>query len=235
LEKFSSMGNGFTFELETLIFAAIALVITRECGFSGRLGSDVFVFGDDIIVKNGVARPLKSVLEFLGFELNAEKSYFGDEPFRESCGGDYFAGQPVRPYFLKELPDGPQGYIAFANGVRAAAERVNHTWFNSLGDLKRAWFSVLDCIPTGVRSCRGPKGLGDIVIHDDSDHWTTRWKRGIRYLRCYRPHRYRKVAFANFSSEVVLACATYGVSNYHEGVIPRDGVRSHKVGWMAYS
>jgi len=232
LEKFSSMGNGFTFELETIIFAALACAVTRECGYAGELGRDVFVFGDDIIVKNDVTRPLKSVLEFTGFTLNEEKSFFGDEPFRESCGGDYFAGLPVRPYFLKELPRGPQDNIAFANGLSLLAERLAETG-RSLS--RRAWFSVLDCIPTRVRSCRGPKDLGDSVIHDGEERWTTRWRNSIRYVKALRPHRFRIRKYEAFRPEIVLACATYGCGNRRGGVIPRDGVLSYKVGWMPRS
>lgn len=246
LEKFSSMGNGFTFELETIIFAAVACAVSREAGYVGLMGVDVFVFGDDIIVKNDVAHPLKSVLEFLGFTLNKEKSFYGTEPFRESCGGDYFAGKPVRPHYLKEYPNGPQDTIALANGVRRVITSLQAAEEQSAADgVRRAWFAILDNLPHVVRRCRGPMELGDIVIHDDQVRWQTRHKSGIRYLRAYRPHRYRKVAFANFSSEVVLACATYGTGNlgtpHHgyvpvtEGLIPRDGVRSHKAGWVAYS
>jgi hypothetical protein len=233
LEKFSSMGNGFTFELETIIFAAVACIASRKSGCGlGLLGVDVFVFGDDIIVKNDVARPLKSVLEFLGFTLNKGKSYFDDEPFRESCGGDFFAGLPVRPYFLKELPNGPQDYFAFANGLRALASRLA---LAGKPLARRAWFSVLDRIPTRVRSCRGPKDLGDVVIHDDEERWTTRWRNGIRYLQALKPSRIRVIKFENFTPEVVLACATYGTGNRRGGVIPRDGVLSYKVGWVPWS
>lgn len=232
LEKFSSMGNGFTFELETIIFAAIACAVTRECGGMGLLGCDVFVFGDDIIVKNDVARPLKPVLEFLGFELNVDKTYFDDVPFRESCGGDYFSGKPVRPYFLKECPNGPQDFVAFANGLSDLATRLALT---GRPISRRAWFSVLDCIPSRVRSCRGPKGLGDVVIHDSEEHWTVRWRSDIRYIRALRPHRVRIISFQRFDPQVVLACATYGTGNRQGGVTPRDGVLSYKVGWIPYS
>lgn len=233
LEKFSSMGNGFTFELETLIFAALSVVVTRECGGGGWLGRDVFVFGDDIIVKNDYARPLKSVLEFFGFTLNEEKSFYGEESFRESCGGDYFAGKPVRPYFLKEEPNGPEDYIAIANGLTAARERLA---LSGIDLSRRSWFTVLDCIPTRVRNCRGPQGLGDIVIHDEPERWTTRWRSSIRYVQVFRPWKYRKVLYQCFEPEIILACATYGCGGSDiGGVIPRDAVLSYKVGWMAYS
>jgi hypothetical protein len=242
LEKFSSMGNGFTFELETLIFAAIASVISEETLGAGVLGRDVFVFGDDIIVRNDVCRPLIPALEFLGFTLNVDKSFFGETPFRESCGQDFFNGKPVRPYFLKEEPNEPQEYIAIANGLAALGARLAE---NGQDECRRAWFSVLDCIPTGIRNrCRGPRDLGDIVIHDDKERWTTRTRRSIRYLQVYRPATYRKVNAHAFKPEVALACATYGLGSQHPkgwawhssgGVIPRDGVLSYKVGWTPYS
>lgn len=241
LEKFSSMGNGFTFELETILFGAIACFTARNCGGVGELGADVFVFGDDIIVKTDVAHPLKSVLEFLGFELNVEKSYFDDCPFRESCGGDFFAGKPVRPFYLKELPNGPQDYIAFANGISHLTERLAQS---GVAISRRAWFAALDCIPTRIRSCRGPKDLGDIVIYDSEERWTKRYRSGIRYIRALKPDRMRVIPFDCFDASVVLACATYGTGNYgtpekgclrREGVIPRDGLLSYRVGWVPWS
>lgn len=234
LEKFSSMGNGFTFELETIIFAALSCCVSQRLGHPGRLGMDVFVYGDDIIVKDDVVKGLKSVLEFCGFKLNEEKSFFGDVPFRESCGGDYFAGQPVRPFFLKDFPNEPQDAIVFANGISALLER-GRPLGRSIS--RRAWFAVLDSIPWWVRSCRGPQVLGDIVIHDEQQHWTVKQRHSIRYIRCYRPHKYRIKRYDRFNAEVVLACATYGGTDNVRlgGVIPRNGVRSFKVGWVPYS
>lgn len=45
LQKFSSMGNGFTFPLETLIFYGLAYAASEDHGTT-----DVSVYGDDIIV-----------------------------------------------------------------------------------------------------------------------------------------------------------------------------------------
>lgn len=233
LEKFSSMGNGFTFELETLLFAALACVASQRCGYHGLLGSDVFVFGDDIIVKNDVAPLLRSVLEYCGLKLNVEKSYFGDEPFRESCGGDYFAGQPVRPFFVKDDPNDPQGWIGIANGLAAMADQIPS---DGADRLRRAWFSCLDQLPSNIRRCRGPRVLGDAVIHDDESRWETRWKHSIRYIKAYVPDRYRIKRYDWYAGEVVLACATYMLGGSDiGGVIPRDGLLSYKVGWIPYS
>lgn len=242
LEKFSSMGNGFTFELETILFAAISTTLSEKLGCGGELGRDVYVYGDDIIVRDEIVRALIPALSFFGFTLNPDKSFWGPTvAFRESCGGDFFNGKSVRPYHLEEDLNEPAHYIAFANGLRALGDRLAAC---GLDDLRRAWFSVLDCLPSDVRSCRGPEALGDLVIWDSRERWTVRVRNSVRYLRVYRPARKRKVNVHAFSIGVVLACATYGVPSSHPkgwawhrtgGVIPRDGVLSYKVGWTPYS
>lgn len=243
LEKFSSMGNGFTFELETIIFSALSLAVSKRHGYEGRLGRDVFCYGDDIIVKNDVVSSLKPVLEFFGFTLNDEKSFYGDEPFRESCGGDYFAGQPARPHHLKDLPSEPIDYFALANGIRRAGLQIDPEMGRA--GVLRAWYSVLDCLPTRLRSIRGPERLGDSVVHDESSQWQFRWKAGIRYFSALVPGAMRIIPYANFSPEVVLACAVYGAGNYGtpergvfgrtEGVIPRKGLQGYTIGRIACS
>lgn len=242
LEKFSSMGNGYTFELETLLFAALSIHACNIAGVDGVLGKNVFVYGDDIIVPTHVCSELISLLKFCGFEVNSAKSYFDDFPFRESCGGDFFNGVAVRPYFLKKDLNEPQNIIAFANGVSALLLKLASTGFILS---RRCWLRSLDLLPLAVRRARGPAALGDIVIHDEEKRWDCRTRNGIRYLRALRPKGFRKVSFKAFRPAVVLACATYGTGNigtpeYNrvpavEGVIPRDGLLGYKVGWVPWS
>ena len=94
--KFSSMGNGFTFELESLIFWAI----TRAACRYHNVDEDVAVFGDDIVCPKLVSDTVISSLGQHGFTLNTEKS-FTVGPFRESCGGDFFLGHPITRFQLK--------------------------------------------------------------------------------------------------------------------------------------
>lgn len=92
--KFSSMGNGFTFELESLIFFAIAKVVCENSEF-------VSVYGDDIICPTRYYNDLTRALTLFGFTVNLEKS-FSEGPFRESCGKDFLSGVDVRPVYLKD-------------------------------------------------------------------------------------------------------------------------------------
>ena len=91
-QKFSSMGNGSTFSLETLIFAAAVRAV----------GSQRYaVYGDDIVIETKFVEPLTALLSFLGFTINKTKSY-ASGPFRESCGTDWYNGENVTPFYLRE-------------------------------------------------------------------------------------------------------------------------------------
>nr|URG16464.1 MAG: RNA dependent RNA polymerase [Leviviridae sp.] len=227
LEKFSSMGNGFTFELETLLFWGISTV---TCGSKAITGRDLLVYGDDIIVPSRSAPSLISVLRFLGFSLNTRKS-FVDSHFRESCGGDFFKGFAVRPHYVKELPSEPQHWMAIANGLFRIRKQ-----FAALGsgvDLSKAWFTCLDAIPSHIRSLRGPEELGDLVIADEPRFWSPRWRsNGFRYFKVYRPIL-KKVGLQHWKPGIQLAYAVYGGAS--SGVSPRDDVSGYKIGWTAYS
>jgi len=242
LEKFSAMGNGFTFELETAVFTALIM------GLDGSLkpGVNMWVFGDDIIVPTHLADAVISMLRFCGFTPNPRKTFL-DSEFRESCGGDFFAGQAVRPYLLKEFPNEPQEWITFANGLRRMASQ------NALSNdvrrrLTRSWFRILDRIPVAIRRCRGPEALGDIVIHDEEARWVTRIRGSIRYVRCYRPAVFRKVYWWGYGYDVQMASALYGLmfeprpepgrrvwNDDSRYLVPRDGVMGYKVGWAKFS
>lgn len=99
LEKFSTMGNSFTFELESLIFWAIAWACLRHLSLSP---SALSIFGDDLIIPSKAYGLCEVVFAFCGFTINDRKS-FRDGPFRESCGADFFLGLDIRPYYQKKL------------------------------------------------------------------------------------------------------------------------------------
>lgn len=102
LEKFSSMGNGFTFELETLIFSGLCAAALESSGLHVDLGENLLVYGDDIIVPSECSSIVISALQFFGMTPNKRKS-FVNGPFRESCGGDFFLGRDVRPFFSERI------------------------------------------------------------------------------------------------------------------------------------
>lgn len=112
-EMFSSMGNGFTFELESLLFYVITLAVAEFLDIPGI----VSIYGDDIICPRGISASLSWVLNYLGFQVNPDKSHV-EGPFRESCGGHYYNGFDITPFYLRapiqSLPD----LIDVANKLR---------------------------------------------------------------------------------------------------------------------
>lgn len=247
LEKFSSMGNGYTFELETLIFSALVwaaghVIHSQEL----KPGVNLFAYGDDLIFPSHMGVEMAAVLTFFGFSVNARKT-FVDGPFRESCGGDFFSGVPVRAFYLKELPHEPQSWIALANGLKRAYASFSRG--PDLGVVRRAFLAAVDQLPSQIRGCRGPQALGDLCIHDDDPtKWTTRVRNSIRYVRVYKPCRPRLIRWSHWKPNVVLASAVYGVSDgssgsvtaqdrkiFSDGVVPRGAVTGYTYGWAAFS
>lgn len=128
--KFSSMGNGFTFELESLLFWAAAKAASEHVGSQGPVG----VYGDDIIVTQSTSGVLITFLEDLGFEVNLEKS-FTEGLFFESCGKHYFRGVDVTPVFQKQRVDNDLELLRLANRIF----ELFHNRDIELDDYKRKW------------------------------------------------------------------------------------------------
>lgn len=207
--KFSSMGNGYTFELETLIFYALS----RACSdvTHGTNVSPVCTFGDDIIVSTETTGLLYRILDTCGFEVNKDKS-FTTGPFRESCGSDFFQGALVRPYFLKEEPTHAIDWTSVANGIRRMAVSNCH---DASPDPRfiRAWLRCISCIPSPLRFF-GPVTAGDAWIHTErvADH-TVRWRNQIRYQYGLRSVA-RTRDHMRYCDRTRLAATLYGSAMY---------------------
>jgi len=117
--KFSSMGNGATFVLESLIFYSLAKAISYRFG-SPRDAKAIRVYGDDIVIPRYLWIPLKCYLESWGFRVNTRKSFVSG-PVRESCGADFYYGHNVRPVFLKRIPRDLSELVGIRNRL--------HRWF----------------------------------------------------------------------------------------------------------
>jgi hypothetical protein len=196
LEKFSSMGNAYTFELESLIFYSLALAVCDylnlldEPLFAGgylRKESTVCVYGDDIIVPVSAYSLLGKVLTWCGFELNNSKSFcYGY--FRESCGADWFAGFDVRPWYLK-------------NEVSERSLYIAHNFFMRKGE--RSLAAIVLRRTVKKNRLYGPNGFGDGHLIGTYSLWDVgkrgdgnARKRGFEggYFRSWKgvPNRYDK-------------------------------------------
>lgn len=160
LHKFSSMGNAFTFELESLVFWAIlrAVVPKHEHHYLG-------VYGDDLIVPSAYVRHVTLALRFFGFELNDQKSFW-DGPFRESCGRHFFWGAEVTPIFQKKIVGHNLNEV-----IRLANRLVR--WGTRCGDgfkdwrIRRAWRICYDFGNEICRQLSQPTPLIPLTSPDD--------------------------------------------------------------------
>lgn len=125
LNMLSTMGNGFTFPLQTALFSCIvAAAYEVDCLervdsprdplnlFTKRL-PNWSVFGDDIICSKRSLSKVLRLLKLTGFEVNRDKT-FSEGLFRESCGSDYFKGSDVRGVYCKTLRS-PQNLFTLIN------------------------------------------------------------------------------------------------------------------------
>ena len=198
-EMISSMGNGFTFELETLLFFAI-------CLSTGCPDWATYVYGDDIIIPQKYVPKVVPVLELCGFSLNTEKSFL-EGTFFESCGYYAFNGVEVTPIKIKALLYGPKDCIVLANKIRWFSH-VSSDFVSCDRRLLPAWQACLRRLPEHIRSvAHGPVGYGLGV-----------WKN--RNEVPYSPHRPKSTKKPWFQAERLqeLRAQVKTRSVFHAGV-----------------
>jgi hypothetical protein len=104
LKKFAPMGSALCFPVEALCFwaLAVAALVRKNESPLEAVCRDVYVYGDDILVRTEYARFTMRTLEQFALKVNANKSCV-DGSFRESCGMDAFHGVQVTPVKIHRL------------------------------------------------------------------------------------------------------------------------------------
>jgi len=120
-EMLSSMGCGFTFLVETLLFRAIVTSVVPGVWSHCKTGSKltwphVAVFGDDLVFPTAYYHQVAELLSLFGFTINEDKT-FHEGPFRESCGKDYHGVDMVRPLYISKRLDNGEAVVSLANKV----------------------------------------------------------------------------------------------------------------------
>jgi hypothetical protein len=124
LPMIGTMGNGFVFPLQTLVFWGL---LTSLAEVMDIRSVGISVFGDDCIVPIALVPWVEVLAKELGWSLNSEKS-FSEGRFRESCGLDAYMGRNVRPFFIERPEDVKNrnalkswSYVVF-NGLRRSLD-----------------------------------------------------------------------------------------------------------------
>lgn len=148
-EMMSSMGNGFTFELESLIFWAI----TKTCSYLYGIKGPVSVYGDDIICPTDSAPLVMKWLEYFGFTVNTEKSFYTKESeFRESCGGHYHDGKDISPFYLRKPVKRVTDLINILNKMRKWAVQVDpSSEWGVITSFQDIWIFFSEFVPENLK------------------------------------------------------------------------------------
>jgi len=148
LSKFAPMGSNLCFPVESLVFYALAVSAIRQTGVSWATArASVYVYGDDLIVRDEVYTTLLQLFPTVGLKFNDSKCCVAGS-FRESCGCDAFKGIDVTPVKVRTTwshrrqydPSCLESYVALYNAMYGlghfrVAEYVKTLVYSNYGHL----------------------------------------------------------------------------------------------------
>ena len=111
LRKFATQGTALTFPVQSIVFTIICIgtlayargVRKIDSRVIERIGKEVRVYGDDILVPTDQVELVCKALELLLLKVNRAKTHYKGL-FREACGVDAYAGVEVTPTYVSLLP-----------------------------------------------------------------------------------------------------------------------------------
>lgn len=105
MQMLATSGAPVTFPCESVLFLAVALLATDVVEkYTGERLRKPQVFGDDMIVDCRAEGTLMDFLQKLGFIVNSDKSFYQGEPYKESCGVEYWLGIDVSTRYYPRHP-----------------------------------------------------------------------------------------------------------------------------------
>jgi hypothetical protein len=169
-QLFSAMGNGFTFELESLIFYSLAWA---TCKVLELRADSLSVFGDDVIIPVEAVPLYRSVCAFAGLAFNDAKTHAetGEHQFRESCGKHYLNGVDVTPVYCQKPLVTVDQIVLLANNLLRWSVGFE-PGFGRDGRLKPVYDWVVSHLPQKVRDSAIPWGEANDGLIKDFDEAT---------------------------------------------------------------
>lgn len=224
--KLSSMGNGFTFEVMTLLLLAQARVFDA----SAR------VYGDDVLIRNDGPHGLNAYIMFkdlittTGWEINVDKT-FHDSDFYESCGGFYHKdlGNLVSYDFGPILTT--VDLIVTINKLTSIISwcddnNLSHPLINTLEDLRSSLWAVTSAVSRGPRRLKGVTPLNKARKWDLSEDDTTVNADYVEVDNYLAAHKRCSVARSNFKKHIPLA--HWAKANGYITRLPKAVIKVHR-------
>lgn len=100
LLKYAPMGSGLCFPVMSIVHYALIHSILYISMQSDKVLSEIYVYGDDIIIPSSCTQAVYDWLPRFGMKLNVNKSY-SVSSFRESCGVHAYKGVDITPVYFK--------------------------------------------------------------------------------------------------------------------------------------
>lgn len=154
VRKFAPMGSALCFPVMTLVHYALIRAIILHEGKADCVAAShqVYVYGDDILVKSEYAPVVMHGLERYGMKINATKSFYRGH-FRESCGTHAYKGVCITPCFVKHTPS-----HTTPEALASIIANENHLYYNGflstarfLRDTTKAMFRLpLEVVEQGL-------------------------------------------------------------------------------------
>lgn len=172
MQSFMTMGIGFTFPLQTLLFYGLLKAIAELTNVRG----DISVYGDDLIYPVALHKYVVGIFDDLGFQLNKEKTYATGN-FRESCGSDFYRGVDVRPFSPEGCEENlsPSRYAAFCykllNGINRRWDPVCYDLNRTRNLLLKEILRVKTCIYRVPMSYPDTSGMKTDMLHAPRSEW----------------------------------------------------------------
>jgi hypothetical protein len=188
LKKYASMGSALCFPVEAIVF--YALIYGYAC-VVGDSKPNIYVYGDDIILKTEMFSVIDRIFSELGLMINKSKSSTTGF-FRESCGKEYFCGSEITYVKLRRRKiTGPDDLASFVETSNLLWDRCYY----------KAAMSIQKFLEKEV-SVSIPFGYSDssyICYYSNRGKPTrldkTRWNKNLQRFEVLRPHivggRYR--------------------------------------------
>lgn len=171
--KVSAMGNGFTFELLTLMTACIGALSSTE----------YTAYGDDLIILDEAYEQCVQYMKSFGFKINEAKSFKHTDNIRESCGAFAVRGYGLVPCYSIEWIASVGDYIVTCNKIKLIADELKvigpHTQIVK-ERLQELWECLSSLSPARLK---GPvphyRGHNYNLVSFDHYVWHPNWKRSL--------------------------------------------------------
>jgi hypothetical protein len=208
LHMMSTMGNGFTFPVMTFVLLALCYAVNRVKANGRRFYLDYLswgVYGDDIICPVYLFNDICEVLTGCGLIINHDKSY-SSGPFRESCGGDFYRGGDVTPFYVESFSTPAEVYVAM-NKVIKWSVKFHVPMFKTLYFLRKHLDGQLFLVPEW---------------EDPSSGLLTRWTSKRYRLLKRREHKKTRCVFTHTDLLCVLGGYATSTKNGFMEYTPRE-------------